>query len=90
MADDQVSLFVLNDSNQLSRFKSLQEYKHSLLGNQSTLLKGCFERDGRNGNIELKSFNVKITCLTANFEYSENVKFEDWASILNFMKAQIT
>lgn len=52
-------------------------------------MKGCFERDGMNGNIEMKTFTLKISCLSSNYEYTEHIKVEDWKLIINYMRHQI-
>lgn len=37
----------------------------------------------------MKSFMLKVSCLTANYEYVEGVKLEEWKLVIAYMKSQI-
>ena len=84
-----MNVYVLKERSgiKIEKYLSLSEYKNEILNSQNSLLKGCFERDGINGNIEMKSFMLKISCLSSNYEYTEQIKLEDWQKIISYMKS---
>ena len=49
-------------------------------------LRGCFDKQGIIGNIQLKSFQLKIKGLENSFDYKESIDFENWQKYLKFMR----
>ena len=41
-------------------------------------MRGCFDRDGIIGTLELKSFILKIKGLESGFDFKEQISFKKW------------
>eukprot|EP00347_Sterkiella_histriomuscorum_P001867 403370376 len=70
-------------------FKSISDYQNQKILKSTQQMKGCFDREGIIGSIQLKTFNLKIKSLQNSNEFKEKLHLDDWSTIIKFMKKAI-
>lgn len=67
----------------------MQVYTKQMVLNQKVSLRGCFDRDGIIGTLELKSFALKIKGLESGLDFKEQISFQKWKDLVKFMKKAV-
>jgi hypothetical protein len=79
--------FYFDHYGQIQQAASEQDFKRNRLqeaGGDS--LKGCIERDGELGKIEVTPFSVSIKGLDSDYDFSHTFKTAEWKDILGFLQ----
>lgn len=71
----------------IMRYTSVKDYEAAFCKPENMRkLKGCFQKDGVSGQINLSSFRLSIKSLVSDYAYQNNLNFSEWRNIAGFLK----